>query len=321
MQIIRTAAILQLLLGNIGRPGGGILALRGHASIQGSTDIPTLYDLLPGYLPMPTDGADGQSIAAYVGKNGQSRGWWANIDKYIVSLLKAWYGNAATADNDFGFGWLPRISGDHSHFGYWLDMADATGTIEGLFVMGQNPAVGAPNARLERRALANLKWLVVRDMVETETATFWMDSPEVARGELRTAVNRHRSLLPSSRRARREGRLLHQHAAAAAMARQGDRFARRCTQRCLVRVPPRSTSQGSRGPRATSPERGTERAHLVVPHDRTSPRTRYRRSPAGDQRPAHRRRIAGYRLRHARERRHDHVRVLDLFGCSPVTRS
>ena len=73
-------------------------------------------------------GADGQSITVYVEQNGQSRGWWANIDKYIVSLLKAWYGDAATADNDFGFGWLPRISGDHSHFGYGLDMADATGT-------------------------------------------------------------------------------------------------------------------------------------------------------------------------------------------------
>ena len=206
VQIIRTAAILQLLLGNIGRPGGGILALRGHASIQGSTDIPTLYDLLPGYLPMPTDGADGQSIAAYVGKNGQSRGWWANIDKYIVSLLKAWYGNAATADNDFGFGWLPRISGDHSHFGYWLDMADATGTIEGLFVMGQNPAVGAPNARLERRALANLKWLVVRDMVETETATFWMDSPEVARGELTPAsIGTEVFFLPAAAHAEKDG--------------------------------------------------------------------------------------------------------------------
>ena len=53
VQYIRTAAIIQLLLGNMGRPGGGILALRGHASIQGSTDIPTLYNLLPGYLPMP----------------------------------------------------------------------------------------------------------------------------------------------------------------------------------------------------------------------------------------------------------------------------
>jgi formate dehydrogenase major subunit len=186
VQIIRTAAILQLLLGNVGRPGGGILALRGHASIQGSTDIPTLYDILPGYLPMPAFGADAQSLQAYLVKHRSESGWWANMDKYVVSLLKAWYGDAANPETDFGFRWLPRITGDHSHFGYWLDMADATGTLEGLFVMGQNPAVGAPNARLERRALANLRWLVVRDLVETETATFWLDSPEVRRQELRT---------------------------------------------------------------------------------------------------------------------------------------
>jgi formate dehydrogenase major subunit len=186
VQIIRTAAILQLLLGNIGRPGGGILALRGHASIQGSTDIPTLYDILPGYLPMPVLGSDSRTLGKYIRSHQAPSGWWGNFDKYIVSLLKAWYGDAATATNDFGFGWLPRISGDHSHFGYWLDMADGTGTLEGLFVMGQNPAVGAPNARLERGAMANLKWLVVRDMVESETATFWLDSPEVQRGELST---------------------------------------------------------------------------------------------------------------------------------------
>ncbi|PYR95203.1 MAG: formate dehydrogenase [Acidobacteria bacterium] len=186
VQTIRTAAILQLLLGNIGRPGGGILALRGHASIQGSTDIPTLYDVLPGYLPMPTFAGDGTSLDSYIAKHRLPRGWWGNLDRYIVSLLKAWYGDAATAANDYGFDWLPRISGDHSHFGYWLEMADATGTIDGLFVMGQNPAVGAPNARLARRALANLKWLVVRDLVELETATFWLDSPEIARGEMRT---------------------------------------------------------------------------------------------------------------------------------------
>jgi formate dehydrogenase major subunit len=186
VQIIRSAAILQLLLGNVGRPGGGILALRGHASIQGSTDIPTLYDILPGYIPMPAFGDDSRSLESYVEKHRSDSGWWANLDKYVVSLLRAWYGDAARADNEFGFGWLPRISGDHSHFGYWLDMADGTGALEGLFVMGQNPAVGAPNARLERRALANLRWLVVRDLVETETATFWLDSPEVQRGELRT---------------------------------------------------------------------------------------------------------------------------------------
>ena len=185
VQIIRTAAILQLLLGNVGRPGGGILALRGHASIQGSTDIPTLYDILPGYLPMPVFGAGARTLSDYIAQNESDKGWWANLDKYIVSLLKAWYGDAARAENGYGFGWLPRITGDHSHFGYWLEMADGRGPLEGLFVMGQNPAVGAPNAGLERRAMANLKWLVVRDLVETETATFWMDSPEVQRGERR----------------------------------------------------------------------------------------------------------------------------------------
>ena len=182
VQIVRAAAILQLLLGNIGRPGGGILALRGHASIQGSTDIPTLYDLLPGYLPMPTVGPDSATLTSYIERYRTSAGGWSRFDRYIVSLLKAWYGDDATAANDFGFGWLPRISGDHSHQGYWLEMAD--GRMDGLFVMGQNPAVGGPNARLERGALANLEWLVVRDMVEVETATFWKDSPEVTAGDI-----------------------------------------------------------------------------------------------------------------------------------------
>ncbi len=183
VQIIRTAAILQLLLGNVGRPGGGVMALRGHASIQGSTDIPTLYDILPGYLPMPFFDAASESLDAYVAKHRSETGWWHNFDKYVVSLLKAWYGDAAAADNGFAFDLLPRVDGDHSHQGYWLEMA--AGRLEGLFVIGQNPAVGAPNARLERKALAQLKWLVVRDLVEVETASFWYDSPEVRRGELK----------------------------------------------------------------------------------------------------------------------------------------
>ncbi len=182
VQIIRAAAILQLLLGNIGRPGGGILALRGHASIQGSTDIPTLYDILPGYLPMPFFEADSRTLKKYLEKHSARTGLWSGFDKYFISLMKAYYGDAATSDNDWGFDWLPRVTGDHSHFGFWLDMAD--GRLEGLFVMGQNPAVGASNGRLERKALAKLKWLVVRDMVETETASFWYASPEVERGEL-----------------------------------------------------------------------------------------------------------------------------------------
>lgn len=182
VQVIRTAAILQLLLGNIGRPGGGILALRGHASIQGSTDIPTLYDILPGYMPMPLFEEDSHRLKNYLAKHSSRTGLWASFDKYFISLMKAYYGDAATKENDWGFNWIPRVTGDHSHFGYWLDMAD--GKLDGLFVMGQNPAVGASNGRLERKAMAKLKWMVVRDMVETETASFWYASPEVERGEL-----------------------------------------------------------------------------------------------------------------------------------------
>ena len=182
VQLIRTAAILQLLLGNIGRPGGGIMALRGHASIQGSTDIPTLYDILPGYIPMPMFHEDSRNLANYIKRHRSRTGLWAGFDKYFISLMKAYYGDRARKENDWGFDWLPKVTADHSHFGYWLDMAD--GKMEGLFVMGQNPAVGASNGRLERKALAKLRWLVVRDMVETETASFWYASPEVERGEL-----------------------------------------------------------------------------------------------------------------------------------------
>ena len=204
VQIIRTAAILQLLLGNIGRPGGGILALRGHASIQGSTDISTLYDILPGYLPMPFFEADANDLQSYTKKHKAKTGLWSGFDKYFISLMKAYYGEAATKQNDFGFNWLPRVTGDHSHFGYWMDMLD--GKMEGLFVMGQNPAVGASNGRLERTALSKLKWLVVRDMVETETASFWLDSPEVQRGELKPEeIATEVFLFPAAGTAEKEG--------------------------------------------------------------------------------------------------------------------
>ena len=204
VQIIRSAAILQLLLGNIGRPGGGILALRGHASIQGSTDVPTLYDILPGYVPMPFFEADSHKFKDYVKRHQARTGLWSSFDKYFVSLMRAYYGEAATQENDWGFNWLPRVTGDHSHFGYWLDMAD--GKMEGLFVMGQNPAVGASNGRLERKALSKLKWLVVRDMVETETASFWYDSPETATGELSPeTIGTEVFLFPAAGTAEKEG--------------------------------------------------------------------------------------------------------------------
>jgi formate dehydrogenase major subunit len=204
VQIIRAASILQLLLGNIGRPGGGIMALRGHASIQGSTDIPTLYDILPGYLPMPMFESGANELRNYIDKSKMKTGLWAGFDKYFVSLMKAYYGEGATKENDWGFHWLPRVTGDHSHSGYWLDMAD--GKVEGLFVMGQNPAVGAANAGLQRTALAKLKWLVVRDMVEVETASFWLDSPEVQRGELDPGtIATEVFLMPAAGSAEKEG--------------------------------------------------------------------------------------------------------------------
>ncbi len=204
VQIIRSAAILQLLLGNVGRPGGGVLALRGHASIQGSTDIPTLYDVLPGYLPMPFFEEDSDTLQRFIEAHSPRAGWWNNFDKYIVSLLKSYYGENATKENNFGFDWLPRVTSDHSHLGYWVEMAE--GKVEGLFVMGQNPAVGAPNSRMERKALSRLKWLVVRDMVETETARFWLDAPEIERGELSPeTIDTEVFLFPAAGHAEKEG--------------------------------------------------------------------------------------------------------------------
>jgi formate dehydrogenase major subunit len=204
VQIIRCAAILQLLLGNMGRPGGGIMALRGHASIQGSTDVPTLFDILPGYLNMPKFGEESKTLANFIAKYKPRTGWWNNFDKYIISFLKAYYGEAATVENDFGFNWIPRVTGDHSHQAYWLDMMD--GKMDGLFVMGQNPAVAGPNSGMERRALAKLKWLVVREMVETETASFWYDSPEVQRGEIRPEdIQTEVFLMPAAGHAEKDG--------------------------------------------------------------------------------------------------------------------
>jgi formate dehydrogenase major subunit len=182
-QYIRAASILQALLGNIGRPGGGILALRGHASIQGSTDIPTLFDMLPGYIPMPHAHRE-QELHTFIEANTGDKGFWGNLDAYLVSLLKAWFGDAATPDNDFCFDHLPRLTGNHSTFR--TVQAQIDGDVPGFFVIGENPAVGTANARQQRAGLANLEWLVVRDLHMIETATFWKDGPEIETGELRT---------------------------------------------------------------------------------------------------------------------------------------
>jgi formate dehydrogenase major subunit len=183
VQYIRTAAILQTLLGNMGRPGGGILALRGHASIQGSTDIPTLFDLLPGYIPMP-HAHEHETLDAFIAADAGVRGFWGNMKDYTVSLLKAWWGDAASADNDFCFDYLPRLTGNHSSYVTVMQQVDRGGG--GYFLVGENPAVGSANAKLQRLGLANLDWLVVRDCFLIESATFWQDGPEIETGELRT---------------------------------------------------------------------------------------------------------------------------------------
>ncbi len=183
VQYIRAAAIVQLLLGNMGRPGGGILALRGHANIQGSTDIPTLFNILPGYIPMPHPESHGD-LETYIENMGPKTGAWGSLRSYLVSMLKAWWGDAATEDNQFAFNYLPRINGDHSNYTTMNRMLD--GKVKGFFVVGENPAVGSANGKLNRKAMAMLDWLVVRDFYEIETASFWKDSPEIETGELHT---------------------------------------------------------------------------------------------------------------------------------------
>ncbi len=176
VQMIRAAGIMQLLLGNIGRPGGGIMAMRGHASIQGSTDIPTLYNLLPGYIPQPATMRDHNTFSDYLAQEHVEHGVWSSFPAFMVSLLKAWYGDAATAENEWGFAWLPRITADHSQLPFAMDMA--AGKVRGFFLMGQNPAAGSPNAGLNRIALRKLDWLVVRDFFAIESATFWKEGPD-----------------------------------------------------------------------------------------------------------------------------------------------
>ncbi|MFF5139934.1 formate dehydrogenase [Streptomyces sp. NPDC013157] len=182
-QFIRAACVLQLLLGNIGRTGGGILALRGHASIQGSSDIPTLFNLLPGYIPMPHAHED-MNLDNFIEASKTVKGFWSNMRAYAVSLLKAYYGDAATPENDFCFDHIPRLTGSHST--YDTVMAQLDGDCKGYFLLGENPAVGSANTRLQRLGMANLEWLVVRDFSLIESATWWKDGPEIETGELRT---------------------------------------------------------------------------------------------------------------------------------------
>jgi formate dehydrogenase major subunit len=147
------------------------LGLHTSSFIQGSTDIATLYNLLPGYLVTPSALRGEYDLDTYMQHNFQEAGWWVHYPEYFVSLMKAWYGDAATAENEYAFNYLPKVVEDHSDLAMFVTMKD--GKMKGFFSLGQNPAAGGVNAGFHRAALEKLDWMVVRDLYEIETAAFW----------------------------------------------------------------------------------------------------------------------------------------------------
>ncbi|KGO33294.1 formate dehydrogenase, partial [Desulfobulbus sp. Tol-SR] len=176
-QNIRTMAIIQLLLGNMGIAGGGINALRGEPNVQGSTDHAILYNILPGYLKMPTGPI--QTLAAYNEKyttksaDPMSANWYQNYPKYAVSFLKAVWGAKATPENEFGYSWLPKLDdGQACSVMHTFDDMYA-GKVRGFFAYGSNLAVSNPNTTKVRKALQKLQWMVNVNIFDNETAMFW----------------------------------------------------------------------------------------------------------------------------------------------------
>ncbi len=177
-QIIRTAAMIQLLLGNVGRAGGGVNALRGHSNIQGATDMAGIFDILPGYLKMPNP--NDTDLAAYLkrvtptqSKPGvwESFNYWSNYPKFTVSLLKSFYGDAATKQNDFAYDYLPKIDRNYSWTQIWDQMY--RGGVKGLFAFGMNGVMIGPDTRKNIDALKKADWLVVGEIYPDETSEFW----------------------------------------------------------------------------------------------------------------------------------------------------
>ncbi len=202
-QNVRSMAIIQLLLGNMGLPGGGVNALRGHSNVQGSTDMALLFHLLPGYMPAPTTAWP--TLADYNATTPAAPSYWSNRPKFVASLLKAWYGDAANADNDFAYDYLPKAKKgkNYSHIALFEDLATDEG-IKGLFVWGQNPVVAGPNSNLESKAMENLDWLVCCDPFENETSAFWK-RPGADPNSIDTEV----FLLPTTTFLEKEGTVTH----------------------------------------------------------------------------------------------------------------
>ena len=177
VQNIRTMAIIQLLLGNMGVAGGGVNALRGESNVQGSTDHCILYHIWPGYLQTPK--ASQASLSDYNAKytpktnDPLSANWWGNYPKYSVSLLKSFFGRKATNANDFGYNWLPKLDDGKAYT--WLDIFDEMykGKFQGFFAWGMNPAGSGANSNKTRQALAKLDWLVNVNIFDNETGSFW----------------------------------------------------------------------------------------------------------------------------------------------------
>ena len=201
-QIIRTAAILQLLLGNIGRPGGGINALRGHANVQGATDHAIVAGILPGYLKVPTPPQT--SLATHMNESTprplvrDTVNYWGNYPKFYVSQMKAWFGEHATRDNDFAYDYLAKQDGDAT----WLSIWDKAhqGTLEGFVALGFNPLLAGPDVPRLLDAMSKLKWKVVIDPFMLDSAEFWK-APGMNPAEIDTEV----LYLPSSHWIERDG--------------------------------------------------------------------------------------------------------------------
>ena len=176
-QNIRTMAMIQLLLGNMGVAGGGVNALRGESNVQGSTDHCLLWHIWPGYLKTPR--SSNTSLAAYnkkwtpVSNDPLSANWWQNYPKYSVSMLKSFFGGNADSSNDFGYSWLPKVDDGKAYS--WLDLFDVmyNGEIKGFFAWGQNPACSGANANKNRQAMAKLDWMVNTNIFDNETGSFW----------------------------------------------------------------------------------------------------------------------------------------------------
>jgi len=171
-QNVRSIAILQLLLGNMGIAGGGVNAQRGQSNVQGSTDMAMLYHIIPGYMAVPHESRHA-TLADYHRVETPKTSYWANKPKFFNSLLKAFWGENAQQSNDFCYDYFPKLDKNRSHIAMYKYMGQ--NEVKGMICWADNPAVGGPTASRKRKVSSNLDWQVVVDIFENETATFWKE--------------------------------------------------------------------------------------------------------------------------------------------------